>query len=214
MLLLFGATYAQEPASQSTEKSDWLPSFTTIIVDGALDIKLVQVSADQAPKVVYDTKGAADTKFRAEVKNKVLQIREKQLSERTERTQVTLYYNQISGLTVTDASVEFADTLADKMLDISVNGSAKLKAQVALQDLDLHIMGSSEVELSGEARYLTLFVSTAKFEGSNLQVMAASVTAQSTASVQLHVTERLVVKSTTGAVVNYTGSPSLLRLSR
>lgn len=42
-----------------------------------LDVKFVQVPDTEAPKIVYDTKGSYTTKFRAEVKDKVLRITER-----------------------------------------------------------------------------------------------------------------------------------------
>lgn len=46
-------------------------------VSAPLDVKFSAGSRHRTPKIVYDTKGSYTTKFRAEVKDKVLRITER-----------------------------------------------------------------------------------------------------------------------------------------
>ena len=76
MLAAAALCRAQQPA-ETGERSEWLTSFTAVEVSAPLDVKFVQVPDTEAPKIVYDTKGSYTTKFRAEVKDKVLRITER-----------------------------------------------------------------------------------------------------------------------------------------
>lgn len=122
-LLTLGGLRAQEQ-DPATGVSEWLTSYSALVVDAPLDIRLVQIPASEAPKIVYDTKGS-DTKFRFTVKDRVLKITERPSSQRVGRSQVTLYYSELEQLTVYDASVTFADTLRRKLFDLSVGATPR-----------------------------------------------------------------------------------------
>ena len=69
---------APEIAAASGEKMEWLPSFNGVIVEGLFRIRFERVPMDQAPKIVFNTKGVYDSRFTAEVnKNKMLVISER-----------------------------------------------------------------------------------------------------------------------------------------
>lgn len=208
------ALRAQEPAPAAGERSEWLPSFTSIAAEGPFDLRLVRVPNTQAPKIVYDTKGSYTTKFRAEVKDRVLHIRERNDSRRPERTTVEVHYNSLAALSVADAAVTFADTLSQRMLDLTVSGCGKLTAALDVADLEMNVTGRSTVALSGEVRYLTLYVSTATFDAPELVAMSARINAQSNASVLLTVTDRLEGRTSTGGRIRYRGTPPVVRLER
>ena len=75
-----------------------------------LDVRFVQVPDTEAPKIVYDTKGSYTTKFRAEVRDKVLRITERSDARRPERTSVTVYYNSLERIAIADAVASFVST--------------------------------------------------------------------------------------------------------
>lgn len=214
MLAAAAAASAQEAAPAAGERNEWLPSFTRIAAEGPFDLTLVRVSDAEAPKIVYDTKGSYTTKFRAEVKDKVLHIRERSDSRRPDRTAVCVYYNDLASLSATDAAVSFADTLSQAMLDLTLSGLASLTGAMEVPDLDMNVTGHSAVCLTGSVRYLTLFVSGSKFNADGLEVMSARVNAQSNAEVRLWVTDRLEGRTSTGGVIRYKGTPGILRVSR
>lgn len=202
---------AQGTLSASGERSEWLPSFTSIVAEGPFDIVLVGVPDSVAPKVVYDTKGSYTTRFRAEVKDRVLHIREKADARRPDRTQVRVCYNTMRTLDVTDSDVSFADTVSQPMLDVTVAGYGNLSGKLDVKDLDMNVSGHSTVMLSGRVRYLTLFVSSGKVDAVALETMSARVNVQSNASVTLNVTDRLEGRTSTGGIIRYKGEPAILR---
>ena len=82
---------APEIAAASGEKMEWLPSFNGVIVEGLFRIRFERVPMDQAPKIVFNTKGVYDSRFTAEVnKNKMLVISERIGARERSETEVTV----------------------------------------------------------------------------------------------------------------------------
>ena len=87
---------APEIAAASGEKMEWLPSFNGVIVEGLFRIRFERVPMDQAPKIIFNTKGVYDSRFTAEVnKNKMLVISERIGARERSETEVTVYYNNL-----------------------------------------------------------------------------------------------------------------------
>ena len=202
---------AQQTAPAAAEKSEWLPAFTRIEASGSFDVVLERVPDSEAPKIVYDTKGSYTTKFRAEVKDRVLHIRERIDSRRPERTQVRVCYNTLSSFALTDAKASLADTLRQSLLDVALAGGASLEGALEVQDLDMSVSDKASALLGGSARYLTLQASGGQVNAAELETMSARVSAQSNAEVRVWVTDRLEARTSTGAVLRYKGEPDIVR---
>lgn len=202
---------AQQTAPAAAEKSEWLPAFTRVEASGAFDVVFERVPDSEAPKIVYDTKGSYTTKFRAEVKDRVLHIRERIDSRRPERTQVRVCYNTLSSFALTDAKASLADTLRQSLLDVALSGGASLEGALEVQDLDMSVSDKASALLGGSARYLTLQVSGGQVNAAELETMSARVSAQSNAEVRVWVTDRLEARTSTGAVLRYRGEPAIVR---
>lgn len=202
---------AQQTAPAAAEKSEWLPAFTRIEASGAFDVVFERVPDSEAPKIVYDTKGSYTTKFRAEVKDRVLHIRERIDSRRPERTQVRVCYNMLSSFALTDAKASLADTLRQSLLDVALSGGASLEGALEVQDLDMSVSDKASALLGGSARYLTLQASGGQVNAAELESMSARVSAQSNAEVRVWVTDRLEARTSTGAVLRYKGEPAIVR---
>ena len=202
---------AQQTAPAAAEKSEWLPAFTRVEASGAFDVVFERVPDSEAPKIVYDTKGSYTTKFRAEVKDRVLHIRERIDSRRPERTQVRVCYNTLSSFALTDAKASLADTLRQSLLDVALAGGASLEGALEVQDLDMSVSDKASALLGGSARYLTLQASGGQVNAAELETMSARVSAQSNAEVRVWVTDRLEARTSTGAVLRYRGEPAIVR---
>ena len=201
---------AESPEQPQGERSEWLPSFTTVVADGAFDLLLVKVPDTDAPRILYDLRGSYTTKLDAEVKNRVLHIREKRDARRPTRTRVEVRYNDLSGITVTDAAVTFADTVRRTTMDAVLGGDARLTAVLDVADLDMNVSGRGEVSLSGQARYLTLFASGAKVDAAGLETMSSRIQAQSGAAVAVSVSDRLEGRTSTNGSIRYKGEPKVM----
>lgn len=215
--LLFGsACFAQtaEPAGtrhSASEKSEWLQSFSAVNIEAPIEVTFVRISDNEAPKIVYDTQGSYTTKFRFEVKNRVLQISERADSRRPEQTKVTIYYNTLDALAITDAATSFREPITAKLFDLKVGGHASLTATFDVKDLNMELTGRSSAKLDGSVRYLTLYVASGTVDGLGLETMAARVNVNSGGSVTLDVTERMEATTSTNGTINYKTEPPIVR---
>lgn len=206
---------ATEAATLSpTERSEWLMPFGAVVIDATAEVRFVAVSAAEAPRIVYDTKGDYTTKFRAEVRDGVLRIRERADSHRLERTIVTVHYTALQSLTVTDAKVTFGNLLTASMFDLTIGARASFEAEIAVDDLAMELSGDSRATLSGKARYLTLTASTGQVDAAELECMSAVVSVKNKARVTIDATDRLEAKSATDGTIGYRREPNLLRATQ
>ena len=134
-----------------------------------------------------------------------------QRSKEADSLQVTVRYNTLSAVKVSGAAVHFAGLLKTNLLDVKVSGGARFETTLDAADLQLEVTGRSKVTLRGKVRYMDAVVSTAVVDASQLQAMAVTVDASNKAEVTVQATERVVMKSTTGAVIRYAGNPSIER---
>ena len=197
VMLVFAASgRAQEAGAASpTEHNEWLTTFEAVAVDADLDIKFVKVPDTEAPKIVYDTKGSYTSKFRAEVKDKVLRITERSDARRPDRTSVTVYYNSLERVAIADAVATFDSTLVATVLDLTVGGMAQVTARMDVKDLKMELTGKS----------------TGKLEAAGLEVMAAEANVTSSGVAALWVTDRFQGKTSTGGKITYKGAPPIVR---
>lgn len=209
-LSLFGTARAQTAAEGGAQR-EWLTSFTAVEVTAPLDIRFVQVPESEAPKIIYDTKGAYTTRFRFEVRDRVLTISERPDSRRSERTQVTVYYNSLERIALADAVATFDSTLVATVLDLTIGGMARVTAPLDVKDLKLELTGKSHASLSGRARYLSLYLSSGTLDAVSLEVMSAEANVMGSGSATLWVTDRFEGRTSTGGKIAYRGDPTIIR---
>lgn len=195
----------------ASEKSEWLQSFSSVNIEAPIEVTFVRIPDSEAPKIVYDTQGSYTTKFRFDVKNRVLRISERADSRRPEKTKVTVYYNLLDALSMTDAAATFREPITGKLFDLKIGGHASLTATLDVKDLNMELTGRSSAKIDGTARYLTLYVSTGTVDGLGLETMAARVNVTSGGSVTLDVTERMEATTSTNGTVNYKTEPPIVR---
>lgn len=197
-----------------TERSEWLAPFSAVEIDAAVDILFVRVPDTQAPRIVYDTKGDSTTRFRADMRGETLRIRERSDLHRRDRTLVTVFYNNLQALRMTDATARFEGVLTAKLFDLTVGARSSVEAEIDVQDLMMELSGESRAVLRGKARYLTLYASTGEVDAAGLSSVAARVTAKTKARVRVDASERLEARATSGASISYKSAPALLRFSQ
>lgn len=202
-------TAAGEP---DFSRVSWLQSFDRVVISAPVDITFARAEVGEAPQIAYDTKGAVDSKFTTEVRDRVLYITEKFDPKREKRTAVKIWYNSIRMLKVTDARVSFEGLWADPVIDLHVGARSDFSAEVAAKDLLMDLSGESLATLTGSARYLDITASTGKADLKKMEVMSARVVAQNGVTVTLHVTERLEGRASGGSSVLYRGMPMIMRV--
>lgn len=213
MLLAFAWIAPAQETTSPTEKNEWLTEFSEINISGPFNITFEQVAETEAPRIVYDTKGSYTSKFRAEVKNKVLTISEKAEDRRTTITEVKLFCHALTKIRISGATATFQTLLTGTMLDVVIGGGAVVTAPIEVVDLIMDVSGKSRVILTGEARYFTLSVSTAKVDALQFKAMSLTADATNKAEVSLRVTERIDAKASTGGRISYTGAPVVVHSS-
>ncbi len=215
------AVMAQQPETSganrlaeivSAPRSEWLGSFDGISVSGTMHVRIVKNAKEEGPRITYDTKGVTAGKFTAAVdKNGILKVDEPVDAKRSTITEVTIYCNDISSLTVAGADLVCENVISGKTLDINVSGGANVTAKIDVLDLAAEVTGKSSVVLEGSARYMRLDISTAKFDASALATVSTIADASHGAEVRLSVSERLEAVTSTSGKISYTGSPAIVR---
>lgn len=202
---------ADAPAAAGEGRSEWLSEFTAIDVRGPIDVRLVRVPDTEAPRIVYDTKGAPSPKFRAEVKERVLRLSERADARRAETTAVTIYYNTLASLFVSDATVRHEGTFTSALFDLKIEGTALVEGDLDVRDLLFEGSGKCRATLSGRVDYLTVTLSSGDFSSYGLEARSVDASVSGSGKVEVRVTERLAARTTTGGKVGYKGSPSIVR---
>ena len=178
------------------------PDFHAVEVEGAMKVRFETADAEHPVGISYYANDFKAGKYVSKVENGVLKLR-MQRSKEADSLQGTVSYNTLS--------VHFAGLLKTNLLDVKVSGGARFETTLDAADLQLEVTGRSRVTLRGKVRYMDAVVSTAVVDASQLQAMAVTVDASNKAEVTVQATERVVMKSTTGAVIRYAGNPSIER---
>ncbi len=205
---------AQTPTEQvvSIPKTDWLTPFTAIKVDGPMNVIFKKVPTVEESRIIYDTKGNITSKFKFEVdKNGVLVVSEKSDPKRTSVTDITIFYHSLREVKIAHAKAEFEQSIEGTIFDLTVSGGAMVVLDVKTLDIAVECTGVSRLTLSGDTKYLTMRVSTAKVDCSKLAVMSATIECSHSSEVRVNVSERLEATTSTGAKLLYKGNPIILR---
>ena len=208
--------YAQQPVTSNSEPvKQWTSSFNALDVDASIKLTLTPVGEDEAPYIIYDTKGVESSKFTVEVDREgVLKIRERYDPKRVGVTEVKLYYNSLIDIRLSRADTHVDGVLAGKIMDIDVSNGAQLVAEVDTKDIKIRISGDSRVEISGSTLYHDADVATAKYNAVELESVSTIVRAEHNAEVKVDAIGRLEAKSSTGGKIFYKSEPELLRTEK
>lgn len=204
---------AQETLDNPSEPiKQGLSRFHSIDVDAPIKLTLINIGEYDVPYIVYDTKNVFTSKFSFEVgKDGVLKIRERHDPKRETITEVWIYYNSIKSLDISKADVVAEGVIEAHLLDISASNDSHLIAEIKSDDLKINITGKCCVEINGEALYQTADISTATYNAINLKTMSSSITASHNADVSIDATQRLIIKTSTGAKICYKSHPEIYR---
>lgn len=193
-------------------KTDWLRPFNSVKIDGPMKVVFTQTDAPESVRIIYDTKGSIDSKFKFEIDKKgTLVVSERPDPKRTELTEVTIYYNSLSDIKIAHAKAEFTEKIQRDILDLSVSGGAIVSLEIETLDVAIECTGQSRLSLTGSTKYLTMRASTAKIDCSGLSTVSSTIDGSNSAEIRLVVSERLEATTSTGAKLLYKGHPIILR---
>lgn len=208
---------AQEPTAtpipESRPVKEFLSSFTAIDVDAPIKLTLIKIGEDEAPYIIYDTKGVYTSKFTIEVERKTstLKITERNDPKRESVTEVQVYFSTLTDISISKADVRVEGVISTNLLDIDISNDANFVAEIDVLDLMAFISGKSYIQLTGQTRYQTADISTAEYDATELRSISTIAESSHNAIVKVDATERLEAKTSTGGKLYYYTQPEILR---
>ena len=197
-------------ATDSAVRERIWPDFHAVEIQGVMSVRLCVADAEHPVGVNFYTSDPGTGRYTREVENGVLKLK-MQKAQSVDSVRVTVYYTKLNRINVDRAAVEVVGPLKAHLLDLKVSGGARFTATLDVADVALEVTGRSEVFLSGNTRYLDAVVSTALASLRKLEAMAVDVEASNKAEVSVCATDRIKMKSTTGALIRYSGNPAIER---
>lgn len=195
----------------SAQERKELSSFTAIDVDAPIKLKLVKINESDTPYIIYDTKGAKNTRFSFELKSGTLKIRERYDPQRQSITEVTVGFNALTDITIDKADTKVEGVLTSRLLDIYISHNAHFIAEVDVLDIMVYASGKGSVEISGKTEYHTAEVSSAHYNAQNLQSISTIVESSHNAVARVCAEDRLEMQTSTGGKIYYHSQPVILR---
>ena len=211
--------WAQEaitPTPTHTPVQATLSSFNRIEVNAPIKLKLIKIDKRETPYIIYDTKGVFTSKFEFEVEKQnggVLKITERSESKRESVTEVEVYFNQLTDISIAKADVTVDGTLNANILDLFISNDSHFTATVNTMDIAVQASGKCCIVLSGEARYQTVDISTAEYNAAKLTTVSTVASSSHNATVKVYASERLEAATSTGGKILYYVEPVILRSS-
>ncbi len=191
-----------------------LSSFNSIDVNAPIKLTLIKIDKSEAPYIIYDTKGCYTSKFEFEVQKKgdgILKIDERSDSKRDSVTEVEVYFNELTDISISKADVTVIGTLDTQLIDLYISNDSHFVADVDTLDIKVYASGKCCIILTGKARYQTVDISTADYNAAKLNTVSTVASSSHNATVKVNALERLEAKSSTGGKILYCIEPIILR---
>ncbi|MBQ2141725.1 MAG: DUF2807 domain-containing protein [Alistipes sp.] len=191
-----------------------LSSFNSIDVNAPIKLTLIKIDKSDAPYIINDTKGCYTSKFEFEVLKKgdgILKIDERSDSKRESVTEVEVYFNELTDISISKADVTVIGTLDTQLIDLYISNDSHFVADVDTLDIKVYASGKCCIILTGKARYQTVDISTADYNAAKLNTVSTVASSSHNATVKVNALERLEAKSSTGGKILYCIEPIILR---
>lgn len=191
-----------------------LSNFNSIDVNAPIKLTLIKIDKSEAPYIIYDTKGCYTSKFEFEVQKKgdgILKIDERSDSKRESVTEVEVYFNELTDISISKADVTVIGTLDTQLIDLYISNDSHFVADVDTLDIKVYASGKCCIILTGKARYQTVDISTADYNAAKLNTVSTVASSSHNATVKVNALERLEAKSSTGGKILYCIEPIILR---
>lgn len=220
LLSIFAICYATNLMAQESTIPNLGPikenlsSFNSIDVNAPIKLTLIKIDKSEAPYIIYDTKGCYTSKFEFEVQKKgdgILKIDERSDSKRDSVTEVEVYFNELTDISISKADVTVIGTLDTQLIDLYISNDSHFVADVDTLDIKVYASGKCCIILTGKARYQTVDISTADYNAAKLNTVSTVASSSHNATVKVNALERLEAKSSTGGKILYCIEPIILR---
>lgn len=187
-----------------------LGAFTTLRIDGPIDVRLTQAASDQATVVADDN---IEPMIETLVEGDALVVRLKRDAGFTTRSApvVRVDARAVQAITVNGSGDLAIDRFKADGLSLNVIGSGDVRlGMVELKDLNVSISGSGDVRLAGRAEQQRWTVTgSGDVDARSLAGRTARVSIQGSGDVDLGVCEQLEVQLSGSGDFSYAGQPQL-----
>lgn len=209
MLLLF----AGSAMAQSVIENEELPDFTAVALSGNMNVELIPADVNAIEVQLYES----DIKrFTWNVNSGgVLSITLRPTVGRKARADIRLYYNaELTEVTVSGARLTAEDEIVSSLLRLVVSGGGNASVAVAVDDMEIEATANSAVEVSGEAKYLSIRATErSKVDTRELDAVSAEAEAVSGGEIYVFASERIVANAGNVSKIYYAGNPSIVKTS-
>ncbi len=186
-----------------------LADFFEIRVNDGIEVELIK---SENPRIEIETEGVSTDKVVTDLSSGRLRIRMRIGIYPGVRVKCKVYYNELSLIQAMAAGVITSnETFKVDRLSITANAGGIVNLNVEARRLMLEAIAAGQISLTGEAEFTMINAgSGGQIDAFSLMAKEAEVRANSGASVNVNVMDSLSGRSSTGAQVNYKGSPSSL----
>jgi hypothetical protein len=199
---------AQEESTnaEAVVETRQLAPFENLKVSRGINVTLVE---GLSPKAEIHIQNAPVDDVLLEQSNKNLTIRMRSLINKDVAITVYLYYQNIHKITASSgASVYSENVLETDFLKLETGTDASIQLEVEVNQLEASA-SASRIELMGSAQSMDMNATTGgRFLGANLESKVTTIKANTGASAQVWVTEKINARAGSGASVEYTGNPA------
>jgi hypothetical protein len=100
-------------------------------------------------------------------------------------------------------------------LKLNVSSSGDMSIEVDVNELHANVSSSGDLDIKGRASYANVVASSsADFEGEDLEVDEAELTASSSADISIHVNKSLKATASSSADIEYSGDPQIKDITK
>jgi hypothetical protein len=189
-----------------TEDRSTKEDFTKIKVSTGLDLYISQGSKNQ---ITVEADENLQDIIRTEVKDGVLRIYSERNIWRAKARKVYVTVETLEALTATSGSDAYAkETLKVNDLKISATSGADIHISVSANTIETTATSGSNIEVSGAStNHISKATSGASIDAYQLRSKNVTVKVTSGANINVHASESIDAKATSGGDIDFKGSP-------
>lgn len=192
------------------EKTRNVGSFDAVGVSGSFDVFLVKGNEG---KIDIKTEENLLPYLVTKVENGKLKIRwKKGTSIRTTKsTQVTVYFKDINGISVSGSSdIVAKDKIRSNEFTASVSGSGDIEFEIETDHLTASVSGSGDLDISGSAKNITASVAgSGDIDAYGLKADSADLKISGSGGMTITVEKELKVRVSGSGDIKYKGNPKI-----
>lgn len=180
--------------------------FTKIEVGQGIQLYITQ---DDDVSLVVKADENLHKLIRTEVKNGVLKISSKRNIRRAKSKKIYLSVSNISSIKATSGSdVVTENTIKADIFDVHVSSGADARIDVNADTVNSSSSSGADLRIKGTANYYTAkATSGSSIRAYGLESKNATVKVNSGANIDVHATESLTAKASSGGDIDYRGNP-------